>query len=217
MNRGIIDRTEKYVREYLDGVESGHNWWHIYRVRKLAMYIYSRELKGDPFVIEMAALLHDISDYKVKPGAGTDDLENFLKVLRLEKSKSDSIKYVIDHISFRDSLGSHYEYTDELEIVQDADRLDAIGAIGIARAFNYGGSRGFEIYDPGESPRDYNSADEYIVSGSSTINHFYEKLLKIKGMMNTTTGKILAVERHVFMQQYLEYFFREWDEGKTKG
>jgi len=211
MRREIIQKTEHYVKNYLENVESGHNWWHIYRVRNMAMYIFSSERKGDPFIIEIASLLHDIGDRKIDTVNDANDLSGFLDGLRLESSQEDKITFIIDHISFRDSFGPEYEHIPELDIGQDADRLDAIGAIGIARAFNYGGSKGFEIYNPGKAPLEYKSAAEYTTSDSSTINHFYEKLLRLKDMMNTTTGKKLAEERHMYMEGFLEQFLREWN------
>lgn len=213
MGSSIIDKTEQYVRTYLEGVESGHNWWHIHRVRNTAMYIYSCEKKGDPFIIELASLLHDIGDYKVKPRNDNADFEIFLDNLKLEREQRDRLIYIIDHVSFRAVFGPPYEHSPELDIVQDADRLDALGAIGIARAFNYGGSRGSEIYNPEQDPRNYISAEEYTGSDSSTINHFYEKLLKLKDMMNTVSGKKLAEQRHSYMEGFLEQFFIEWGQG----
>ena len=209
----MIEKTEQYVKNYLEDVESGHNWWHINRVRNTAMYIYSIESVGDPGIIEMAALLHDIGDHKIESGNVTVDLNNFLKSLMLDTMHAERITYIINNISFRDSFKHAYEHIPELDIVQDADRLDAIGAIGIARAFNYGGFKGFEIYNPEENPKDYKSSEEYIVSRSSTINHFYEKLLRLKDMMNTQTGKSLAEERHSYMEGFLKQFQREWNAG----
>jgi len=210
MSRKIIEATEKFVKHYLEGVESGHNWWHISRVRNIAMHILSIEKQGDPFIIEMASLLHDIGDHKIKsrPEHG---LVEFMDSLRLDSRQTDQIIYIIDHISFRDTYGPSCEHTDELDIVQDADRLDAIGAIGIARAFNYGGSRGLEIFVPDELPGNYKNIAEYASSQSSTINHFYEKLFKLKSMMNTETGRQLACERHNFMESFLLQFMKEWN------
>lgn len=213
MKSRIIKQIEHFVKEYLSDAESGHNWWHIYRVRNMAMYICSVERNGDPFIIEMSSLLHDIGDYKIKTAYPKDDLRGFLEGLSLEKGQRDKIIYIIDHVSFRASFGPEYERLPELNIVQDADRLDAMGAIGIARAFNYGGSRGFEIFDPDKAPEHYKTPEEYIGSDSSTINHFYEKLLKLKDLMNTETGKKLAEARHRYMEVFLEQFFREWDTG----
>ncbi|MGM0666092.1 MAG: HD domain-containing protein [Bacteroidota bacterium] len=208
----IISETETFVRNYLHGVESGHNWWHIHRVRNMAMYIFSCEKKGDPFIIEMASLLHDIGDYKVKSANDNRDLRTFLGNLKLKRKDSDSLIYIIDHISFRSGFGPAYEHSPELDTVQDADRLDAMGAIGIARAFSYGGSKGFEIYDPGKEPQNYKSPGEYVHSDSSTINHFNEKLLKLKDMMNTATGRRMAEDRHRYMEAFLQQFYSEWGE-----
>jgi len=213
MYRETIKHTEQYVKDYLEDVESGHNWWHIYRVRNIAMHIFSIEERGDAFIIEMSSLLHDIGDYKIEPDNDTDHLRVFLDGLRLEEAQKDKIAYIIGHISFRDSFGPEYERMPELDIVQDADRLDAIGAIGIARAFNYGGSRGLEIYNPYQGPREYKTPGEYKGSDSSTINHFYEKLLKLKDSMNTNTAKELAEDRHKYLEVFLEQFFMEWNTG----
>ncbi len=213
MSRDIIKKTEHFVKNYLRDVESGHDWWHISRVRGLAMYIHSREKVGDPFIIEMSALLHDIDDYKIKPGNKMGLLDGFLAESGIDDDQQDTIKYIIDHISFRDSFGPSYKHIPELDAVQDADRLDAMGAIGIARAFNYGGSLGFDIYNPGEKPVDYKSTGEYTSSLSSTINHFYEKLLRLKDMMNTGTGRVMAEERHSYLEGFLVQFMKEWKSG----
>ncbi|MDT8401686.1 MAG: HD domain-containing protein [Bacteroidales bacterium] len=210
MSRQIIEKTVKYVKNYLEGAESGHNWWHIQRVCNMAMHIYSIVKDGDPFIIEMASLLHDIGDHKIKSGYEPGPRE-FMDSIDLGSSRADKITYIIDHISFRDTYGPSYVHTPELDIVQDADRLDAIGAIGIARAFNYGGSRGREIFNPDEEPGHFENTAEYIASHSSTINHFYEKLLKLKDMMNTVTGKQLAYDRHNYMEGFLRQFLKEWN------
>jgi uncharacterized protein len=211
MSSEKIKQAEQFVKSYLSGAESGHNWWHIYRVRSIAMHIFSKERKGDPFIIEITSLLHEIGDYKVKQCNEASHLMVFLGSLRLKNKERNMITYIIDHLSFRASFGPEYEHMPELDIVQDADRLDAMGAIGIARAFNYGGSRGLEIYDPDKAPKKYKSPEEYIGSDSSTISHFYEKLLKLKDMMNTDTGKKLAAVRHRYMEHFLKQFQREWN------
>ncbi|MFO7853085.1 MAG: HD domain-containing protein [Bacteroidota bacterium] len=211
MYRDLLVQTEKFVKACLSGVESGHNWWHIYRVRNNAMYIFSIEKKGDPFIIEMGSLLHDIGDYKIQFAGINHDLRDFLVDLGLEGNQIDKLIYIVDHISFKSSFGPECEHRPELDIVQDADRLDAMGAIGIARAFNYGGFKGHEIYKPGIKPKTYKTPAEYESSDSSTINHFYEKLLKLKDMMNTETGKNLAEERHRYMEGFLKQFFAEWN------
>lgn len=206
----IIRSCEKYVRDYLEGVESGHNWWHIYRVRNNALTIQRSEMCGDPFIIELASLLHDIGDSKIDRGAnGTEMVRKLLTGLGVEGEIIDHVQFIMRFISFRDSFDGCPERTDELNIVQDADRLDAIGAIGIARAFSYGGSKGSEIYIPGEYPNVFGSKEEYQHSSTSTINHFYEKLLRLKDLMNTESGHKMAAERHQFMESFLEQFYRE--------
>ncbi|HKL66498.1 MAG TPA: HD domain-containing protein [Bacteroidales bacterium] len=212
MNRNIIKSTEDFVKEQLSGVESGHDWWHIQRVRKLAMHINSIEQDGDPIVIELASLLHDVGDDKIASELnGTMLVGSFLTKEGIGRETKEKVLHIMENISFRDSFNGICSRTAELNIVQDADRLDAIGAIGIARAFNYGGSAGNAIYEPGNGPREYRSKDEYTGSDSSTINHFYEKLLKLKDMMNTETGKRLAEERHDFMLGFLDQFIGEWN------
>ena len=215
MNSNIIGKTEQFVKEYLDGAEPGHNWWHIYRVRNLALYISEKEGKGDKLIIELAALLHDIGDYKTgKQDNGQMIVSAFLNNEGLQARKIGEVTGIMENISFRDNIGKEINKSIELCIVQDADRLDAIGAIGIARAFNYGGSAGMQIYEPGNKPVEYKSKEEYIKSQSSTINHFYEKLFRLKSMMNTDTAKALAVERFVFMKQFIDHFFNEWKLGE---
>jgi len=211
MSREIIKRTEQFVKDYLLGAESGHNWWHIYRVRNIALHISAVEKSGDPFIIEMSSLLHETGDYKIEKESDTVSLLKILDGLKLKTEQRDKITYIIDNISFRNIFDPECKHLTELDIVQDSDRLDAMGAIGIARAFNYGGSRGFDIYNPDKAPKHYKTREEYTGSDSSTINHFYEKLLKLKDLMNTETGKKLAEARHIYMQEFLEQFFSEWN------
>lgn len=216
--KSVIRATKDYVKDYFSDKESGHNWWHVERVWKNAMYIYSKEKRGDLFVIEIAALLHDIGDDKIdKETDGLKTVKLFLGNAGVDIGIINKVIMIMSNISFRDSYNSDYERTDELDIVQDADRLDAIGAIGIARAFNYGGSRNNEIYVPDQSPGSFTTREEYTDSRTSTINHFYEKLLLLKDMMNTTTGREMAEERHKYMENFLKQFYREWDWKKAKG
>lgn len=211
-NSEIVDRVVEFVKGYMADKEAGHNWWHIERVWKNAKYIFDKEQRGDIFLIELAALLHDIGDDKIDPETDGPELVGaFLSELKVENGHISDIKEIMALISFRDNLGQSYTRTIELDIVQDADRLDAIGAIGIARAFAYGGSRGNEIYNPDRPYKNYLSKEEYQVSDSSTINHFYEKLLLLKDKMNTDTGKQLAEERHMYMLEFLERFNGEWE------
>lgn len=210
-NQELIQSTEEFVREYMSDKESGHNWWHIQRVRENARYIHSKEGRGDPLIIELSALMHDIGDDKID--AETDGIKlvgSFLSKLDADTGVIEAVTEIMAKISFRDSFEGSYSRSTELDIVQDADRLDAIGAIGIARAFAYGGSKGNEIFNPEIGIRSYKTKKEYTTSDSSTINHFYEKLLLIKGMMNTETGRRLAFERHQYMEEFLEQFKKEW-------
>jgi uncharacterized protein len=208
----IIFATELYVKKYMEDKEAGHNWWHIYRVRNNAKYILSKEGRGDSFIIELSALLHDIGDDKIDAeNDGIGLVRSFLSNIGLGDNVIDPVTEIMSKISFRDSFKSTYSRSIELDIVQDADRLDAIGAIGIARAFAYGGTKGNEIYKPETGPRIYKSKQEYTSSDSSTINHFYEKLLLLKGMMNTETGKKLAEDRHSYMEEFLARFMSEWN------
>jgi len=212
-NKEIIGACEKFVKDYLKGVESGHNWQHISRVVNNARRIYREEMRGDPFTIELASLLHDVGDPKIDTsGDGISAVRSFLGGIGVSGQVIDQVVHIMRSISFRDSFGSPVQRTDELDIVQDADRLDAIGAVGIARAFSYGGSRGNEIYLPGEKITPLSSKEEYRASGVSTVGHFYDKLLKLKDMMNTKSGYRLACERHKFMELFLEQFYREVNE-----
>lgn len=211
-NQEILSHTEKYVKSELKEAEGGHDWWHIHRVRVNALVI-AREEKCDLFVVELAALLHDIADAKFNDGdeqIGPVKAGNFLQSLNLPKTIVDHVCQIIKNISFK---GGNFELefqSKELDVVQDADRLDAIGAIGIARAFNYGGHKGRALYNPSVKPVMDMDREAYKKSTAPTINHFYEKLLLLKDRMNTETGRTMAKERHDFMLQYLEQFYREW-------
>jgi uncharacterized protein len=195
-----IRLTECFVKENLKDYDSGHDWWHIQRVRKLSAYINKEESRADPFIVDITALLHDTADSKFK-GASIDKgyklISDFLKKNELHDIH-DRILEVIKNISFSNKNKSEGINDPLLWVIQDADRLDAIGAIGVARAFNYGGFRNNRIYNP----EDINEA--------TTIKHFYEKLLLLKGMLNTETGKKLAVDRHEFLEIFLKQFYREW-------
>ena len=213
--RDKIEAAEAYVKNELGKDSSGHDWHHIDRVRKNARLIWSKEQKGDWFIIEMAALLHDIPDEKLNETeeAGWAKLDSFLSELELESNIANKIKDCIETVSFKG--GREIELNSlEAEIVQDADRLDALGAIGIARTFAYGGKKGHPIFDPGISVREVMTLEEYRTGNSSSINHFYEKLLKLKDKMNTEQAKKLAEERHAFMESFLAQFYSEWN-GKA--
>jgi uncharacterized protein len=218
MEERIIQNTIVFVKEQLAGAETGHNWSHIERVWKMAQHIQKQEGTGDPLVVELAALLHDISDPKFNGGdeeKGSRMAADFLAEHGLDSRRITHIGDIIQHVSFKGGVKKAEISTIEFRIVQDADRLDAMGAIGIARAFNYGGFKNRPIYDPYISPRTYSSTREYRQSDAPTITHFYEKLLKLKDLMNTSTGKSIARERHAFMLGFLETFYREIDPGNT--
>ncbi|WP_180968255.1 HD domain-containing protein [Cytobacillus massiliigabonensis] len=208
----MILRTESFVKEVLGKDSTGHDWYHIERVRKNALYIAEKENKGNRFIIEMAALLHDIPDEKLNQSkeAGEKKLTDFLELLALEKEVQEKIIEIIHSISFKGGRKTKLMSV-EAEIVQDADRLDAIGAIGIGRTFAYGGKKGHLLYDPSIKVREEMTEKEYRTGKSSTIHHFYEKLLKLKGLLNTDTAREMAESRHQFMEQFLEQFYIEWN------
>jgi uncharacterized protein len=212
MNEQIIEQTVTYVRNELGEDATGHDWYHVDRVRRAALHICDQEQAGDPFIIEMAALLHDIPDEKLNDSAeaGRNKLNLFFQNIELPNDVQNAIVQIIESISYKG--GRKTELTSvEAKIVQDADRLDAIGAIGIARAFAYGGKKGQPIYDPAVNVREEMSLEEYRKGKSTSIHHFYEKLLKLKDLLNTDTAKIMAEKRHQMMEQFLEQFYLEWD------
>ncbi|RRN66871.1 HD domain-containing protein [Peribacillus simplex] len=211
MNQTMIDLTEKYVYGQLKSDASGHDWFHIDRVRKLALHIAKEERKGNEFIIELAALLHDIPDDKLNRDAdeGSKKLDEWFDEIKLEIDSVNAIKQIINTISY--SSGQLKLPSIEAEIVQDADRLDAIGAIGIARTFAFGGKKGQPMFDPSLSIRENMTKEEYRTGKSSSIHHFYEKLLRLQDMLNTCTAKRIASERHEYMVRFLEEFNKEWD------
>jgi uncharacterized protein len=207
----IIEKTQYFVRETLALAEGGHDWWHIHRVWINAKHIAANE-DTDLLVVELAALLHDIADSKFHNGdeeIGPQTAGKFLRELNLDEAIITHVQQIIRHISFKASFNKAAFHSKELEIVQDADRLDAIGAIGIARAFSYGGFKGREIYNPEIKPNLNMTKEEYKNSSTPSINHFYEKLLLLKDKMNTPTGKQVAEQRHHFMETYLQQFYLE--------
>jgi uncharacterized protein len=218
----IISKTADYVQTTLQNAEGGHDWWHIYRVWQNAKLIAATEARADQVVIdqvvvELAALLHDIADSKFHGGdeeIGPRTARNWLESQSVPKNKVDHVVLIIENISFKGGNVARQFESLELNIVQDADRLDAIGAIGIARTFNYGGHKGREIYNPNIEPQLHMTKEEYKKSTAPTLNHFYEKLLLLKDLMNTQTGRALAQERHTFMETYLNQFMQEW-QGKS--
>ncbi len=214
----IIDNTIAFVKETLKGAEGGHDWFHTHRVFLNAKLISQREDVND-FIVSLGALLHDIADAKFYDGdetIGPKKAAAFLLSQDVDSSVIEHVINIIEHISFKNSFSttSVQFSSKELEVIQDADRLDAIGAIGIARCFNYGGFKNREIYNPQIEPKLNMTKEEYKKSTAPTINHFYEKLLLLKNKMNTKTGKRIAKERHHFMENYLEQFYAEWN-GKA--
>lgn len=212
-NPDLINKTILFVKEKLENAEGGHDWFHIQRVYKNALLIANGET-CDETVVKLGALLHDIADSKFHGGDETVGPKVAREFLEREGASEDTIAHVIqiiDNISFKGGNNKETFSSIELDIVQDADRLDAIGAIGIARAFNYGGFKNRAMHNPQISPNLSMTKEEYKNSQAPTINHFYEKLLLLKDKMNTQTGKEIAQKRHDYMQGFLAQFYAEWD------
>ena len=212
----IIQKTIGFVKDALADAEGGHDWWHIYRVWKSAKHIAQHE-DVDIFIVELGALLHDIADSKFHGGdeqVGPQKAREFLQSIQIDAQVIDHIEKIISNISFKGGRLPQNFKSPELDVIQDADRLDAIGAIGIARTFNYGGHKGRTIYNPDIKPNLQLTKEEYKSSEAPTLNHFYEKLLLLKDRMNTRTGTEMAEKRHDFMLAYLDQFYKEWDGEK---
>ncbi|MCZ0755123.1 HD domain-containing protein [Anoxybacillus sp. J5B_2022] len=211
----IIRKTEQYVKARLEHDASGHDWSHIERVRRLGCWLAKQE-GADLFIVEMAALLHDIADEKMAGSEtnGMQAVQRWLWQLPLPTEESEHIVSAISTVSYKGGHGSPPQ-TLEAMVVQDADRLDALGAIGIARAFMYAGNRGHLLYDPALAVRETMTKEEYRHGRSTAIHHFYEKLLKLKDLLNTESAKKLAVDRHQFIEQFLRQFHREWNEASV--
>ena len=213
-NKEILDITREYVKQTLADAEGGHDWFHTLRVYNNAMLIVKNE-SANEFVVALGALLHDIADSKFHNGdetVGPRLAREFLFKQNVDSLVIEHVINIIENISFKKSLeNQELFHSPELDVIQDADRLDAIGAIGIARCFNYGGFKNRKLYDPDIKPNLNMSKEEYKNSDSPTINHFYEKLLLLKDMMKTKTGKQIAENRHRFMQDYLNQFHLEWN------
>lgn len=209
----LVHKTINFVKKKLENAEGGHDWFHIERVFNTSKLLLEHE-RADPVVVQLAALLHDIADPKFHNGdesIGPKMARDFLASENVDQNTVQHVVDIIKHISFKNSLDKNGEAftSKELQIVQDADRLDAMGAIGIARAFNYGGFKNRALYDPDIPPNPNMTKEQYKASKAPTINHFYEKLLLLKDGMNTKTGKKMAQERHQFMLDYLGQFFKE--------
>ncbi len=214
--QNIIDNTKAFVKKTLINAEGGHDWFHIERVYNNAQLLAKNE-EANTFVVCLGALLHDIADYKFHNGdetVGPEMARNFLATQEVDPEVITHVIKIIENISFKGGNTNRDFHSTELDIVQDADRLDALGAIGIARTFNYGGFKGRALYDPEIKPHLTMTKEEYKLSTAPTINHFYEKLLLLKDRMNTATGRRIAEERHLFMLLFLKEFYAEWQGEK---
>lgn len=213
-NKKLIEATKNFVYNQLQDAEGGHDWFHIERVYNNTLLIAKGE-DVDGLIVALGALLHDIADSKFHDGdetVGPKIAREFLFKHDVDSVVIEHVIKIIENISFSKSLDATEKFTSpELDVIQDADRLDAIGAIGIARCFNYGGFKNRKLFDPEIPPNLNMSKEEYKSSSSPTINHFYEKLLLLKDKMNTKTGKRIASDRHKFMEKYLDQFYAEWD------
>jgi uncharacterized protein len=215
-NQNLLNETIAFVKKELENAEGGHDWFHIERVYKNAALIANGE-NCDILIVQLGALLHDIADSKFHDGdetIGPKKAKLFLESKHVPENTIEHVINIIENISFKGGHETKKFSSLELDIVQDADRLDAIGAIGIARTFNYGGFKNRAIYNPEIKPNLNMSKEEYKNSDAPTINHFYEKLLLLKDRMNTKTGKEIAAQRHEFMEQFLTQFYAEWNGEK---
>jgi len=205
----VLKNTETFVKLELGEEATGHDWWHAVRVRNMALVI-ARDEGADPFVVELAALLHDLDDWKFSQ-QGSDRVRVFLQKQGLDRGTVNHICSIIDNISFKGSDVPAAMETMEGKVVQDADRLDALGAIGIARTFAFGGSRGRALHEPDRPPDRHSSFEEYSRCEGPTLNHFYEKLFLLRDRMNTATGMRIASDRHRYMEDFVDRFLKEWD------
>lgn len=209
----IVEKTAAYIQKKFAEEPTGHDWWHMYRVWQLAKHIAKEEKDVNLTVVELGALLHDIADFKLHGGdteIGPREARKWLESQKVNEAIITQVEYIVREISFK---GAHVEQaliTKESQIVHDADKLDAIGAIGIARAFAFGGAHGRIIYDPSVLPTLHKTFDEYKNAKPPTINHFYEKLLLLHERMYTKTGKAIAKARHKYIEDFLKEFYAEW-------
>ncbi len=211
-----IEKTIAFVKSKLKHAEGGHDWFHTQRVLNNAILIAKGETV-DVFLVQLGALLHDIADSKFHNGdetVGPKVAREFLMQLNVDSAIIEHVIKIIENISFKGGNEPQQFKSPELDVIQDADRLDALGAIGIARTFNYGGFKNRALFDPEIKPNLKMTKEEYKASNDPTINHFYEKLLLLKDKMNTKTGRQIAEERHLFMEAFLEQFYDEWDGRK---
>lgn len=210
----VIEKTTEFIKKKFSGETTGHDWWHMYRVWQTAKAIAASEPSADGFVAELGALLHDIADWKFNGGdeeAGPREARKWLESQKVGEAVILQIEDIIRTVSFKGAGVASNMKTIEGKIIHDADKLDAMGAIGIARAFAYGGANGRPLYDPAAKPELHQTFEAYKKGGTHTINHFYEKLLLLKDRMYTETGKKLAKQRHKYMEAYLKEFYAEWE------
>lgn len=215
----IVSATAEFVRGRIEGEGSGHDWWHVHRVRTMALRL-AREEGADPYVVDLAALLHDVADHKFHGGdetAGPRVAGEWLESQGAGAETVEHVRAIIAGLSFKGAGVPTPMATPEGRVVQDADRLDAIGATGVARAFAYGGSRGRPMHDPAAAPEMHDSFERYKAGGGPTTNHFHEKLLLLRDRMNTASARRIAVGRHRFMEAFLERFHQEWDGADVPG
>jgi uncharacterized protein len=213
--QALLEQVEQLVKTKFTDQEGSHDWFHIDRVRRTALYLQSQE-GGDAELIELAALLHDYSDHKYNGGdfeAGAKEVLNLLLSLGADPHLAQQVAQIVSIVSYKGAKVADQSTSLEGQVVRDADRLDAIGAIGIARAFSYGGSRGRALYDPSIAPTLHDSKEAYAKDKGQTINHFYEKLLLLKDRMETPTAQRLAAQRHTVMEQFITQFKQEWNPG----
>ncbi len=209
-----IDKTAKYIEKKFSDESTGHDWWHMYRVWRLAKHIAKNEKNVDSEVVELAALLHDIADFKFHGGdfeAGPKAARQWLEGIRVEEATIKHVEDIVRNVSYKGALIKPDLKTKEGQIVHDADKLDAIGAIGVARVFAYSGSAEIPIHTPGIDPAKPEKKPKNLITTTSSINHFHEKLLLLKDRMFTKTGKDMALRRHKYMESFLEEFHQEWD------
>ncbi len=206
----LLSKTEDSIKNHFINDGSGHDWWHIHRVRNMALKIAKKE-GGDIFRIEMAALLHDLDDWKLVKNSNFSRTIAWLSKLKIPDSESAKILKIIEEVSFKGAGVETKATSLEAQIVQDADRLDAMGAIGIARTFAYGGNKNRLLFDPAIKPRLHDDFEAYKNSTAPSINHFYEKLLLLKDRLNTSTANEIGRRRHKYMKDFLVHFFNEWE------
>ncbi len=213
-NQDLILKTADFIKQKMLGEGTGHDWWHVYRVWQVAKTIAENESEADKLTVELGALLHDIADWKFADGdmeAGPKAAREWLESLEVDDATIAHVEDIIRDTSFKGANVDLDMKTLEARIVFDADKLDAIGAIGIARTFAYGGSKNRPIYEPDQEPTMHDSFEAYKANQSHTVNHFYEKLLLLKNLMQTDTGKKMAEQRHAYMEDFLSEFYKEWN------